>query len=41
MTTADTVLIALIMLLGEENTDYIIHKRYAEEWRLVEFIHRN
>jgi hypothetical protein len=41
MTTADTILIAIIMLLGEENVDYIVHKRSAEEWHLVKWIHRN
>ena len=35
------ILISLTMLLGIEDTHYLIHERTIEEWQLVSWLHRN
>jgi hypothetical protein len=37
----DLIFLGLIMLLGEEDKDYLNHYRPAEEWALISWIHRN
>jgi len=41
MKLTDLIFTTLILLLGEEGTDYIYHSRDIEEWRLIGWIHRN
>jgi hypothetical protein len=41
MTLVDTILTALIVLLGTEDVDYFILERDLDEWSLVSWIHRN
>jgi len=41
MTIVDTVLTALVMLLGTEDEDYLILERDLDEWRIVGWLRRN
>lgn len=41
MTAVDTILTALVMLLGTEDIDYLIFERDMEEWQEVSWLHRN
>jgi len=41
MGVVETILTALVTLLGTEDVDYLIFERDLEEWQLVSWIHRN
>lgn len=41
MTIIDTVLIALVMLLGTEDVDYLILEKDLDEWKMVSRLRRN
>jgi len=41
MNTTDTILTAIVMLLGTEDEDYLIFERDSEEWKVVSWLHRN
>jgi len=41
MTIVDTVLTALVMLLGTEDEDYLIFEKDLDEWRIVGWLRRN
>lgn len=41
MTIVDTVLTALVMLLGTEGVDYLIFKMDPDEWKIVGYLRRN
>jgi len=41
MTVVDTILIALTMLLGTEDVDYVIFERDLDEWKIVGYLRRN
>jgi len=41
MTIADTILLGLVMLLGEEGKHYIVLERELEEWMIVGYLRRN
>ena len=41
MTLVDTILLGLVMLLGEEGKDYIVLERELEEWLIVGYLRRN
>lgn len=41
LSVIDTVLTALIMLLGTEDVDYLIFERDMDEWQAVSWLHRN
>jgi len=41
MTLVDLISTAIIVLLGQEGRDYLTHQRGAEEWILIQWIHRN
>ena len=41
MTLADTILTAVVMLLGKEGKHYIIFERDLDEWKLVGWLRRN
>lgn len=41
MTIVETVLIALVMLKGTEDIDYVILERDLDEWKIVGDLRRN
>ena len=41
MTLTDTILLGLVMLLGEEGKHYVIFERDIDEWSLVGYLRRN
>ena len=41
MKLTETILTALVMLLGEEDKDYIIFERDLDEWKIVGWLKRN
>ena len=41
MPLADLILMALVLLLGEEGADYLTFRRDVEAWELLGWIHRN
>jgi len=43
LSVADTILIALVMLLGTEDVDYYFYGdgRGDEEWQALDWVHRN
>ena len=41
MGVVETILTALVTLLGTEDVDYLIFERDLEEWQLVSWLHRN
>jgi len=41
MTLVDTILIALVMLRGTEDVDYVIFERDLDEWKVVGDQRRN
>ena len=41
MTLADLIFVTFIVLFGQEGQDYVVHRRDEEEWRLVQWIHKN
>jgi hypothetical protein len=41
MNVVDTVLTAIVMLLGTEGKDYLIFERELDEWKLVGYLRRN
>ena len=41
LSIADTILIALVMLLGAEGVNYFILEKDLDEWKEVAWVHRN
>jgi len=41
MNIVDTVLTAVVMLLGTEDVDYLIFERDLDEWKEVGWLRRN
>ena len=41
MTLTDTILLGLVMLLGEEGKHYVIFERDIDEWKIVGYLRRN
>lgn len=37
----ELLFMSLVMLLGKEGRDYLVHRRDTEEWRLILWLHRN
>lgn len=41
MTLIDTILTAVVMLLGTEDVDYVILERELDEWKIISWLRRN
>ena len=41
MTLIETILIAVVMLLGTEGVDYLIFERELDEWKRMGWLWRN
>jgi len=41
VTLVDLISMAIIVLLGQEGRDYLVHRRDEEEWTLWQWLNRN
>ena len=41
VTLVDLISMAIIVLLGQEGRDYLVHRREPKEWLLIQWLRRN